>query len=225
MENLKNVMIFTGSDLKEFLTNFFINLAYFLLILIITVLIFFVTLKDNPGNYVYFFYLFILFITDLFVRRKFLVNFQLKQNFNFLKFMYEQNSGSPEIPSSSEWKRITGDIKIILKNSGFLCLPLNTLISLNVLTAFKKDKSILQKEFIKKINSISIKLLITGYLLYILILTPFFLISFFFTMGMNIQIKILIYVIALIFASFIKVSVLNPILSLLLQEKAFKKVR
>lgn len=223
MENLKNVLIFTGNDLKEFLTIFFINLAYFSLILIITVSIFFITLEDNPGNYIYIFYIFILYVTDFFIRRMFFVNFQLKRNFNYIKFMHEYESGSPETPSSNEWKRIAGEVKITLKNAGFLYLPLNTLISLIALTAFKKDKSILKKGFIKKVNSISIKLIMTGYLLYILILAPFLLISFFFTIGMDVQIRLLIYLIAFIFASFIKTSALNPILFLLLQGETFKK--
>ncbi|MEN8153793.1 MAG: hypothetical protein ABFR75_07195 [Acidobacteriota bacterium] len=219
MENLRNVLIFTGNNIRGFIIYIFINFIYISFFLSIIILLFFLTLRSTRVDLIFFSGLIFLLIANWYVRRKFFFKFQFEQNFKYLKFIKEKNNKHTELPSAKDMKQIKGDVRSKLRNSGMIFLFLNTIVSLTTLTVYKYDSFPSQRGLLNKINLISIKLFITGHLLYVILSAPFVIISFFFTMGMSFRIKSLVFIIAFIFAYFVKLSVLDPILSLIHQKE------
>ena len=214
-------------DLKRVLTYISINLMNFIIIsikkaflfflgLVLIITTFFVGLKSGLA-FNYLILIIIIFILLLYVLKENIFrNSQIKLNNSFLHFLLneKQEDNVPIIISKEKFK----DVKRIIKEDKNISALKRTVLSFYINSINKKD--ILKKDK-KELKKDLVKIHLTGYFLFFILLLFFELISLALAFGNSIQTDFIIFlaIIGFLFAYALFSIAIDPIMYLLIQNK------
>jgi len=233
MTDLKTVLLFFSFSMGPFLLHLMFNLFYFLLIIAITIAAFFISYTSN-NHQVFVAYLVVIILLSFLIRRTIFLKWDLGLNIHFIRFLHRLEGHESEIEEAgSDSTRVNlpqnpGEtlkkIKENLKKSGIYRIPFKLLTALaapyiNGQELFKESS---HPDSILRLKRYALRLTLMEALAFLLLLIPFGLISFLFTIGVESAVKVLIYVLGFFFAWFLHSAIVLPISGLILQKRIVK---
>ncbi len=233
MTDIKTVLLFFSYSMGPFLLHLMFNLFYFLLIIAITIVVFLFSYTSNNHQVFVVYFVGIIFLS-LLIRRTIFLKWHLGLNIHFLRFLtrLEGSKGQME-GAGSDSTRVSlpqnpreklKKIKENLKKSGINRLPFKLLIALAAphINGPELPKKSFVPDSIHRLKRHALRLTLIEALAFLLLLIPFGLISFLFTIGMGSAIKVLIYVLGFFFALFLHSAIVLPITGLILQKRTIE---
>ena len=178
-------------------------------------------------------YLVGIILLSFLIRRTVFLKWDLGLNIHFIRFLTRLEGSEDQIEGSgSDSTKVSlpqnpreklKKIRENLKKSGINRLPFKLLIALaaphiNGQEPLPKESSLL--ESIHQLKRHALRLTLMEALAFLLLLIPFGLISFLFTISVERAVKVLIYVVGFVFALFLHSAVVLPITGLILQKQA-----
>ena len=225
MEHLNSIIMFLGRNIKIFFVSVLLRFFIFTLILIISVVVFFLAgyLFSDPAYIVMIFS--IILIINHFVNHKVLI----KHTFILMEKYSEDNvEGNIKIKNKSELRKMMKnreEIKRLLSSSTIIMLPAKLSFCLSfILNKYETEDHFHQKE-IKSLLLDHYKQIMIEVLISLTLFLPFFLISIVFTAGYGSELLILSLILALIFFLFIKSALITPIFYLITYKKLFQRIQ
>ena len=230
MTDLKTVLLFFSYSMGPFLLHLMFNLFYFLLIIAITIAVFFISYTSN-NHPVFVVYLAGIIFLSLLIRRTIFLKWDLGLKIHFIRFLARlESSESQTEKAGSDSTRVNlprnpGEtlkkIKVNLKKRGIHRLPFKLLTALAAphINGQELSKKSSHPGSILRLKRYALRLTLMEVLAFLLLLIPFGLISFLFTIGVESAVKSLIYVLGFFFAWFLHSAILLPISGLILQRR------
>jgi L-cystine uptake protein TcyP (sodium:dicarboxylate symporter family) len=233
MTDLKIVLLFFSYSIGPFLLYLMFNLFYFLLIIAITIAAFFFSYTSN-NHQVFVVYLVGIILLSLLIRRTIFLKWDLGLNIHFIRFLARLEGSESQIEGAgSDSSRVhlpqnPGEtlkkIKENLKKSNIHRLSFRLLTALAALHINGQElpKESSHPDSILRLKRYALRLTLMEVLAFLLLLIPFGLISFLFTIGVESAVKVLIYVLGFFFAWFLQSAIVLPISGLILQKRIEK---
>lgn len=223
MKNLNNIIIYLGSNLKDFVVSVFLKFILYMILLTILLITFFSSVSIMNGKLFTLLTIVFLITTNFLINRKILINHTLK----LLKKLPEsENNSVPDRDKLSlkEWKRTRKVVAKRLKGiiRGYItteftdCFTITNLIS----GEFPVEKG----EEIKSLYSDHIRQRFFEAGISFLTALPFFSISILLTAGYRYELRILSLILAVIFYMFIRSAIITPLFSLITLNKITEKL-
>jgi len=233
MTDIKTVLLFFSYSMGPFLLHLMLNLFYFLLIIAITIVAFFFSYTSN-NHPVFVIYFVGIILLNLLIRRTIFLKWHLGLNIHFIRFLtrLEASEGQIEgIGSDSTKVNLPQNpreklkrIKENLKKRGInrLHFKLLTALAAPYINEQELPKESSLPDSIHRLKRHALRLTLMEALAFLLLLIPFGLISFLFTISVGSAVKVLIYVLGFFFAWFLHSAIVLPISALILQKQIVK---
>ena len=221
MNELRDVLIFLSVSFRRFFLNFLLYSGYFFVVVVLTAFVFFFSFRTF-GNYTLFIIvLAVLVVMHFIVRKRLFLKRQLRLNLMFVEFLgkKDRQDFSPVEAGKFLLKKVK-EVKSGLKEEGAGFIPDKLLLALTALRTGGEDRSFTIGE-LKKLKAATLKYIFMDALIFLIVLIPFALISFFFTKGFVVSIQLLIYLLGFLFVYFLNSAVFDPILYLIIQAYAY----
>lgn len=230
MMDIKVVLLFFSVSMGPFLLHLIFNLFYFLLLNAAAVAAFFMVYpSDNAWMFPIFLVVMALF--SLLVRRVLFLKWHLGLNIHFIRFLsrVKEDGSEPEAVGSQKVNlprnpgKLLKRIRKELKKGGMarVSAKLSTVLAAAHLAGLEPlPIETSRLESIRRLRVHVLRLTFIEVLAFSILLVPFGLISFIFTMGMDGTVMELIFAVGFFFAWFLHCAIVLPVTSLILQKKA-----
>ena len=236
MTDMKTVLLFLSYSMGPFLLYLFLNLFYFLVIIGVTVPVFFI--GYTSGNYWLFgVYLVVVIVLSVLIRRLIFFKRRLGLNAYFFRFLdrLESSGDDPgklkkamegKVGIPYNLKKILEQEKEDIQESGMKWVPGKLLLVFGAahIGGYDFPEKIYDRGPLEDLKQQALRLAWLEAALFLFLLIPFVLISFLFTVGMESAVKDLIYTLGFFFAWFLHSSLVVPISSLILQKRMLEVV-
>ncbi len=221
MSEINNVLIFLSFSFRRFFLNFLLYSGYFFAIVALTVFVFFFSYRTFGNYYLFLVVLAVLVVIHFLVKQGLFLKRQLALNIMFVEFL--KNKGkkvfTPVETKELSLKKVK-EMKPGLKKEGAGFIPNKLLLALRALQSGGEDGSFSSGE-LKKLKAETLKYIFINAIIFLIVLIPFMLISFFFTRGFMAGIQLLIYLLGFSFVYFLNSAVFEPIIYLIIQARAY----
>jgi len=217
IKDLKIILVFFSSSLKDLFSRMFFYFLYFLFILGSTLFVLFYHYKHSFPSWVFYIYFGIVIIINTGVKRIYFKKYQFSHNLNLLKFL--------DCKTESQIDEKTPDvIKMINKTrtdynrTGDKLLSKRTLLSITLFSRLLNRNRIGSTELNRIKADVRVSFFL-GYLFLLILAVPYIGISFIFTIGLDNSIRFFILIIGFMFVYFLYLIIIEPILYLYIQKK------
>jgi len=217
MKNLRQVMIFIGINVRSVINLILISFFLFIFTETAIIIIFFVIFNPVEMTLIQIVILFIPFMIFIVLKNISLKKKRWRLNMNFHEFL-DSNSGNGFEKQKYFYTDCMSDLKSLKKNSKLFFIPYfsKLAVSTPIKKTFRKQNSF--RSEIKILNKNTFKIYIVSSLFSLIIYLPFLLISYLFTINLNLAPRVLIILSGIMFFMFIKVSVIDTITQLLVKK-------
>lgn len=233
MNDIKDILVFLSLSLKTFLSLVFFNLLYLLMSIMIIVGLFLVS--SAPMSYSGSILLLLIFIIASHIAFKniFLYKYQWLLNFRFIDFLGNNPSLNPQIPTDYDRelklpiKEIKNQYKAVksgLKPRGLALFSKTFVISMIMTLILTEHPFNWNRSVSENLKKSILKLYLLNLLIFFMILVMFILISFLLTIGIHLELKLLVFFIGFLFAYFLHAALFDPIVSLMIQKQTYLSV-
>jgi len=229
MEDIKNILVFIGFSFQRFFIHLIANFAYLLLVITITIVVFLLSYNAFKNHYFFIFYLFALLALNYIVRHLLFFKNQLRLNLGFIHFLDLDNDKKQDylrvkivLPANASQRIKTA--KEHLKKGGVRFISKKLLLAvaaMQIKNGGVEGDGFISKKRLKRSRKLVIKVLFFQLFAFFVLLVPFALISFFFTMGQAVSVKYIIYLLGFFFVYFLNAAIAEPIAGLMIQEKVY----
>ncbi len=223
MKNLNNIIIYLGSNLKDFIVTVFLKFILYMAILTILLIVFFSSVNIMNAKLFTMLTIVFLIIMNFLINRQILVRHAL----NLLKKFPATDNNTAQIQGKlilSKWKKsrrgVTGSLKNMIR--GYItteftdCMTVMNMISDEFPGKAVTDIRELYRDHIRQ------RFIEAG--ISLLTALPFFSISILFTVGYRYELKMLSIILAVIFYMFIRSAIISPVFSLITLNKIADKL-
>jgi hypothetical protein len=233
MSDLNRILVFISYALRLFFINFLATLVYFFLVTAITITAFFLFFHTLRKPIFFWLYLVVLIVVNYKSRNFIFFKLQLRMNVMFLYFLdieVGMNTGKNflqvKLPGAGDLADIVKKVKGELKKAG-VNIILHKLLLAASAVHLKNDKGNVSRKMDVNVRlSFVYKYILLQFFVFFILMIPFGAISFFFTMGMGVTVadpvKYLIYLLGFFFVYFLNAAIVEPIVCLLVQRKAYR---
>ena len=230
MMDIKVVLLFFSVSMGPFLLHLVFNLFYFLLLNAAAVAAFFI-LYPSDNAWMFPIFLVVTALFSLLVRRSLFLKWHLGINIHFIHFLSRvkeggselETAGSPKVNLPRKPGKLLKEIKKELKKGGMarVSTKLSTVIAAAHLAGLEPlPIGTARFESIRRLSGHVLRLTFIEAMAFSILLVPFGLISFVFSIGMDGTVTELICAVGFFFAWFLHCAVVLPVTSLILQKKA-----
>lgn len=233
MKDIKDILVFLSLSLKIFLSLVFFNFLYLLMSIMIIFGLFFVS--PAPMNHLGSLLLLLISIiaSHIVFKNIFLFKYQWLLNFRFINFLGNNPSPNPQITIDYERglklpiEEIKSQYKAVksgLKPRGLALFSKMFVISLIMTLITREHPFNWNRCITENLKKCILKLYLLNLLIFFMILVMFTLISFLLTIGIRLELKLLIFFIGFLFAYFLHAALFDPIVSLMIQKQTYLSV-
>jgi hypothetical protein len=232
MSALNRILVFISYALRPFFINFLANLVYFFLVTAVTIAAFFLFFHTLRKPIFFWLYLGVLIVVNYKGRSLLFFKQQLRMNVMFLYFLdmdVGMDAGRDflrvKLPGAGDLAGIVKKAKGELKKAGVRVI-LNKLLLAVSGVRIKNEKGSAGREIDVNVRlSFIYKYVLLQFVVFFILMIPFGVISFFFTMGMGVTVagpvKYLIYLLGFFFVYFLNAVIVEPVVCLLVQRKVY----
>ncbi len=223
MKNLNSIIIYLGSNIKDFVVSVLLKFILYMLLLTILLTIFFSSVNIVNSKLFTVVTIVFLIIMNFFINRKILIHHTL----NLLRKFPEEENGGILVKgklSLKEWKNARKGVAGSLKNMirGYItteftdCMTVMNMISTEIPNSHQAEISDLYRDHIRQRFVEAGISLLTAF--------PFFSISILLTAGYRYELRMLSVILAVIFYLFIRSAIITPVFSLITLNKIAERV-
>ena len=223
MKNLNNIIIYLGSNLKDFVVSVFLKFILYMALLMILLISFFSSVNIMNGKLFTILTIVFLITTNFLINRNLLIHHTL----NLLKKLPDSENATIPLQSKlslKEWRKARKGVAGFLKNliRGYItieftdCMTIMNMISEDIPGERGKEIRELYRDHIRQ------RFVEAG--ISLLTALPFFSISILFTAGYRYELKMLSIILAVIFYLFIRSAIITPVFSLITLDKINEKL-
>lgn len=233
MNDFKDILLFLSLSLKIFLGFVLINLFYLLLSVLVILGLF----MASPMLLIHPLFLLIMLICIVFfhfiLKKGFLYKYQWMLNFRFTDFLAAGSLPNHEISTESDSisklpvemiKKKFQAVKSDLTPGGLPLISKPVVLLMAMIQLSVKPTSDKKVGITEPIGKHVWRHLLLNLLAFLMLLIPFFLISLLLTIGIQWQLKYLIFFMGFLFAYFLYTALFAPIISLLIQRQIYVSV-
>ncbi len=247
MTDFKTVLMFISFSLRPFLVYFGFHLFYFFGIITLTIPLFFIGFRVTEGPLFFWVYLGLLVPVGFFLERRLFYTRRLHLGILFVRFLDGLRVGATEEAGGNDAEAATVNEPPLPKNAFLITSGLKKRLKEKgvgriagklacALTAFSqwgeegeeggKEETILgfSGSVMGQLKRVCMWLSVREFLLFLLILLPFGLVSWLFTSGLGAAVQVLVFALGGIFGWFLYTALVAPIIGLILQKKVFEAV-
>jgi hypothetical protein len=214
IRELREILLFLSYAFRHYVLHLARLFLYFTAVLVLIILVFFTTVRLTAGVWSFLAFLPLVLAGHLLVQRIFFRKYQIRLNRLLIGFLKEKQD---EVPVSGEEVQQILDMIKDLRRYPALRLSPRMRCALAVLKFSGDDRLPLEDRALNQAARASRKYSTSGYLLLLLLLIFFSAISFLFTLGLAIPIKVLIFTLGFVFAYSVYLTIIDPIVGLLIQ--------
>lgn len=229
IKNIKEVLTFIMTrSFREFSRHFLYYFVYFFFALLFTILTFFLDYHVFGNHYLFILYLFFLFILNYRLKRGLFLKNRLALHLLLIDELENRpKSSRPDNRdfSFSRIKMMTASLK--KKGLGALSYRLSLSFFALVIHRGQYDALLDSKLDIEPFRRARCGLNLYQWLetgIFLLLLTPFALLSLWLSARMGLSIRLFTYLLALFFAYFLQAAIFDPLIGLLIQKRVWQKM-
>ncbi|MCP5107001.1 MAG: hypothetical protein GY950_26690 [bacterium] len=228
MKNMQAALLFLSYSMGPFALQLVINLFYFLVIIAVTVPVFFWGYTSG-NDWVFLVFLGMVIPLGLLLRRYILFKRHLGLNVHFIRFFthLEKNDGSLEgfapgkVALPHDPRETRRSVRENLRKSGIWHISMKLSLAFTA-ADIAQFQPMPEGEAIKRLKRESMRLTFLEVVCFLVLFIPFVLISFLFTLSVSGPVKLLIFVLGFFFTWFLQAGIVLPISGLMLQRDFFK---
>lgn len=227
MEDIKEVLIFIGYAFSQFLRHSLYYTVYFLLVLTVTISLYFLNYRFFDHFYPFIVYLVILILVNFWLKKSLFLKSQLQLNLLFIHYLENKGDLGREnlvgfLKKRSRINRKT--VKESLKSGRleFLSDKLRLAAAafhLGITGDQAEAVGFPDDDRLNRLENLTLKYMLIESIIFLLLLIPFALISFLFTRGFAFRIQFLVYLLGVLFTYFLHTTIFDPLFYLILQKK------
>lgn len=225
MEDIKEILMFIGYSFQRFFIHVLYHFAYLFLVTAVTIAVFFLSYSTFENHYFFMVYLFILLVLNYKAGNFLYYKSQLRLNLGYIDFLQLAEDKKQDylqmniqLPANPGGKIKT--VKENLKKGGAGFIPGKLLLAIAAIQI--KNEGTITETKVPGSREYTVKILFFQFCAFFILLIPFGLISFFFTMGQAAGVKYLVYLLGFFFVYFLNAAILEPIACLMIQKKIYE---
>ncbi len=233
MKDIKDILVFLSLSLKIFLSLMFFNLLYLLMSIMIIFGLFLVSPAPMSHSGSLLLLVISIIASHIVFKNIFLFKYQWLLNFRFIDFLSKNPSPNQQIPTDYECglklpiEEIKSQYKAVksgLKPRGLALFSKIFVISLIMTLISPEHPFNWNRGITENLKKSVLKLYLLNFLIFFMILATFTLISFLLTIGIRLELKLLVFFIGFLFAYFLHAALFDPIVSLMIQKQTYLSV-
>jgi hypothetical protein len=215
MKPLTHALVFISYSLRLFLINFLSSLVYLILVTAITTAAFMFAFHTFRKPYLFWLYLAVLAVVNYKIREFLFFRYQTPMNLRFLYFL-EGKTDFLHVELPKNPGRTARKLKKEIRNTGLTSISRKVLLAVIVLHMNDSNESMQKVSLPPGIY----KYLFFQLIAFLILLVPFGLIAFLFTLGLGVKgtVTYLVYLLGFFFVYFLNAVVVEPISGLMIQE-------
>jgi hypothetical protein len=221
MRELREILVFLSYGFKYYMLHLTRLFLYFMALLVLIILAFFASLRLTASLWPFLVCLCLVLVGHLLVQRTSFRKHQIRLNRLLIGFLEERQE---EVPVSGEEMQQMLDMIKELRQYPALRFSPRIRCALAVLKYSAADRISLEDNTLNQAARTSRKYSFSGYLLLLLLLIFFSAISLLFTLGLAAPIKILIFTLGFVFAYSVYLTIIDPLVYLLVQQKFYRRL-
>jgi hypothetical protein len=214
MEELKEILVFIGFVLWEFIIGVMASMAYIFIVIVVTMTVFFLAFGILESPYPFLLYLVLLAVVNRKIRKIFFFKRRLQLNLMYLYYL----EGDRDFSRPAKLPGLTENVHMSSRQPGLKFIPV-TVIAAAAALRIKTGQTVEPPTDMGPYY----RLLLLQALVFVVIAIPFGLISFLFSVHMSVggALAYLIYLLGFFFAYFLNTALAEPIISLLAQKRMY----
>lgn len=233
MNELKEIFLFIGLALKNFLSNFLFYGFYVLIILIIMMGFFLINYRFIYEIYPVALFFLVIITSNQLLKRKIFLKQQFGLNLMFVNFLDSYDRFSSEVTDTrflkakveDNWKLILKKTRESLGRKKFRPISKKIVMAIATIEQVFPNVNLLDKEKINSIFKRTEKYFFIGLIVHGFLIIPFGVIAFFFTSGLALAVKFLVLLVGYLFVCFLSFTIVEPVMNLLILKKVFEKFK
>ncbi len=207
IDDIKEILIFTGYSFRVFIINMVIHFFYIFLVTAVTVVMFFLDVKTIHNHIIFILYLLVLAGINYKVRSMLIMKNHLHLNLMFLHYL------------DGNKNRDFLQVKVPGNTSGIKRIKMFP--NLSAARAAVQLKGVENPNPARNDIYIAITFLFLQAGIFLVLFIPFGVISFLYTIGMPVVIRFFTFLLGFFFVYFLDVSILSPIVSMMMTKRIY----
>jgi hypothetical protein len=219
MNDIKEVLVFISFVFKRFFINMAVHLLYLIVVLGITIPVFFLGYKTFKNHYAFIGFLVALVIINTRIR-KFLFKHQLFMNAHFVLFLDDRETymqSGEKTPLPGDLKQNLDKVRNAIKTQGIGRVSRKLMAALTAMMINREQFNI--KEYVSHGRTVILAYFFFQLVMIMLLWIPFALVSILFIGNLSASVQYLIFLVGFFFVYFLNAAIIDPLMSLMVQKR------